>query len=73
MPYPGKRASQSSYFKSLPEVIRLVNLMYVRLSLSLRNVENLRFERRLTSTMKRCSFGETGSGQCLKGSCGVSG
>jgi hypothetical protein len=33
------------YFNSLPEVIRLVVMMYVRFSLSLRNVEDLLFER----------------------------
>jgi len=33
------------YFDSSPEVIRLVVLMYVRYPLSLRNVEDLLFER----------------------------
>jgi putative transposase len=33
------------YFYSSPEVIRLVVMMYVRFPLSLRNVEDLRFER----------------------------
>ena len=33
------------WFDSSPEVIRLVVLMYVRYSLSLRNVEDLLFER----------------------------
>jgi putative transposase len=33
------------YFNSSPEVIRLVELMYVRFPLSLRNVEDLLFER----------------------------
>jgi putative transposase len=33
------------YFHSSPEVIRLVVLMYVRFPLSLRNVEDLLFER----------------------------
>jgi putative transposase len=33
------------YFNSSPEVIRLVALMYVRFLLSLRNVEDLLFER----------------------------
>jgi len=33
------------YFNSSPEVIRLVVLMYVRFPLSLRNVEDLLFER----------------------------
>ena len=33
------------YFHSSPEVIRLVVMMYVRFPLSLRNVEDLLFER----------------------------
>ena len=33
------------YFNSSPEVIRLVVMMYVRYPLSLRNVEDLLFER----------------------------
>ena len=33
------------YFRSSPEVIRLVVMMYVRFPLSLRNVEDLLFER----------------------------
>lgn len=34
-----------SYFNSSPEVIRLVVMMYVRFPLSLRNIEDLLFER----------------------------
>src|SRR5258708_1986820 len=45
MPRPGKTASPFRYFNSSPEVIRLVVLMYVRFPLSLRNVEDLLFER----------------------------
>ena len=33
------------YFNSSPEVIRLVVMLYVRFPLSLRNVEDLLFER----------------------------
>ena len=33
------------YFNSSPEVIRLVVMMYIRFPLSLRNVEDLLFER----------------------------
>ena len=36
---------QFRYFNSSPEVIRLVVMMYVRFPLSLRNVEDLLFER----------------------------
>ena len=44
MPRPRLTASPFRYFNSSPEVIRLV-LMYVRFPLSLRNVEDLLFER----------------------------
>lgn len=40
-----KPASPFKHFNSSPEVIRLVVMMYVRFPLSLRNVEDLLFER----------------------------
>lgn len=40
-----KPPSPFRWFNSSPEVIRLVVLMYVRFPLSLRNVEDLLFER----------------------------
>ena len=45
MPRARKPASPFRYFNSSPEVIRLVVLMYARLPLSSRNVEDLLFER----------------------------
>jgi putative transposase len=45
MPRPRKPASPFRYFDSSPEVIRLVVPMYVRFPLSLRNVQDLLFER----------------------------
>ena len=45
MPRPRKSTSPFRYFNSSPEVIRLVVMMYVRFPLSLRNVEDLLFER----------------------------
>ena len=45
MPRKCKPASPFRYFNSSPEVIRLVVMMYVRFPLSLRNVEDLLFER----------------------------
>ena len=45
MPRPRKPASPFRYFKTSPEVIRLVVMMYVKYPLSLRNVEDLLFER----------------------------
>ena len=45
MPRPRKPASPFRHFNSSPKVIRLVVVMYVRLPLSLRNVEDLLFER----------------------------
>ena len=40
-----RSASPFRYFNSSPEIIRLAVLMYVRFPLSLRNVEDLLFER----------------------------
>ena len=40
-----KLPSPFRYFHSAPEVIRQVVMLYVRYPLSLRNVEDLRFER----------------------------
>jgi len=45
MPRPRKPASPFRYFYSSPDVTRLVVMMYVRFPLSLRNVEDLLFER----------------------------
>jgi putative transposase len=38
------KLSPFRYFKTSPEIIRLAMMMYVRFSLSLRNVENLLHE-----------------------------
>lgn len=45
MPRPRKPASPFRYFNSSPEIIRLAVMLYVRFPLSLRNVEDLLFER----------------------------
>ena len=45
MPRPRKPANPFRYFHSSPEVIRMVVMLYVRFPLSLRNVEDLLFER----------------------------
>ena len=45
MPRPRQSANPFRYFRPLPEIIRLAVLMYVRFSLSLRNVEDMLFER----------------------------
>ena len=45
MPRPRKPKNPFRYFHSSPEVIRLVVMMYVQFPLSLRNVEDLLFER----------------------------
>ena len=39
------KVSQFRYFKTSPEIIRLVVMMYVRFPFSLRNVEDLLHER----------------------------
>jgi putative transposase len=44
------------YFNSSPEVIRLVVMMYVRYPLSLRNVEDLRAERRIDISHETVRF-----------------
>ncbi|QZP07633.1 IS6 family transposase [Caenibius sp. WL] len=45
MSRPRKPANPFRYFHSSPEVIRMVVMLYVRFPLSLRNVEDLLFER----------------------------
>jgi putative transposase len=45
MPRSRQPASPFRYFNSSPEVIRLVVVMYVRFPLSLRNFEDMLFER----------------------------
>lgn len=45
MPRPRKPPSAFRYFNSSPEIIRLAVMLYVRFPLSLRNVEDLLFER----------------------------
>ena len=66
MPRPCKPASPFRYFNSSPEVIRLVVLMYVRFPLSLRNVEDLLFERGIDNCRETVGSGGTGSGRCLR-------
>jgi putative transposase len=45
MAWMNKSDNPFRYFNSSPEVIRLVAMLYVRFPLSLRNVEDLPFER----------------------------
>ena len=45
MPRPCISVSPFGYFNSSPEVLRPVVMMCIRLPLSMRNVENLPFER----------------------------
>jgi len=47
-------------FNSSPEVIRLTVMLYVRYPLSLRQVEDLLFERGAIFAMRRCGSGGTG-------------
>ena len=56
MPKPKKPASPFRYFNSSPEVIRLVVMMYVRYPLSLRNVEDLLFERGIDLSYETVRF-----------------
>ena len=64
MPRPRKPASPFRYFNSSPEVIRLVVMMYVRFPLSLRNVEDLLFERGIDLCHETVRCGGTGSVHC---------
>ena len=52
------------WFDSSPEVIRLVMMMYVRYPLSLRNVEDLLFERGIDICHETVRLGGTGSARC---------
>lgn len=57
MPRSPKPESPFRYSNSSPEVIRLVVMMYVRFPLSLRNVEDLLFERGIDichETVRHC-------------------
>ena len=51
-------------FNSSPEVIRLVVMMYVRFPLSLRNVEDLLFERGIDLCHETVRMWWNGSGPC---------
>jgi hypothetical protein len=52
------------YFNSSPEVIRLTVMMYIRYPLSLRQVEDLLFERGIDICHEPCGSGGTGSVRC---------
>ena len=56
MPGPRKPANPFRYFNASPEVIRLVVMMYVRYPLSLRNVEDLLFERGIDLSYETVRF-----------------
>lgn len=78
MPRRHKPAGPFRYFNSSLEVMRLVVLMYVRFPLSLRNVEDLLFERGIDVYHKtvrlwwnRCS--QPTSGASASAGCGASG
>lgn len=71
MANPKQPASPSLDFNSSPEIIRLIVMMYVELTLNLRNVEDLLAERG-TSTARRWANGGTGSAGDLLLMSGVS-
>lgn len=50
MPRPRVPASPFRYFNSSPQIIRLAVMLYVNYPLSLRNVEDLLFERGIDIT-----------------------
>ena len=53
------------YFKTSPDIIRLVVMMYVGFPLSLRNVEDLLQERASTSATRGFGSGARGAARCL--------
>lgn len=55
-----------AYFHSSPEVIRMVVMLYVRYPLSLRNVEDLLFERGIDICHETVRLWWTGSAQCSR-------
>ena len=66
MPRRRKPESPFRYINSSPEVIRLVVMMYVRFPLSLRNVEDLLFERGIDichETVRYCQTNGAASNQ----------
>jgi putative transposase len=67
------RLAPFRYFNSSPEVIRLVVMMYVRFLLSLRNVENLLFERRIDICHETVRMWWTASVRSLPATSGGSG
>jgi transposase-like protein len=54
-----KSTNPFRYFDSSPEVIRLVVMMYVRYPLSLRNVEDLLFERGIDNYASNLKAGDS--------------
>jgi len=52
------------YFNSSPEIIRLAVMMYVKYPLSLRNCEDLLFERKIDLSYETVRTGGTGSVRC---------
>ena len=64
MPRPHKPANPFHNFNSSLEVIRLVMVMCVRFPLSLRNVEDLLFERGIDTCHETVRVGGTGSARC---------
>jgi len=53
------------YFNSSPEIIRLTVMMYIRYPLSLRQVEDILFERGIDICHETVRFGGTVSVRCL--------
>ncbi len=52
------------YFKTSPDIIRLSVMMYIRYPLSLRQVEDLLFERNIDICHETVRFCGTGSVRC---------
>ena len=61
------------YFNNLPEVIRLTVMKYIRYPLSLRQGENLLFDRGIEFATKQSVSGGTSWVRCLRAMVGVAG
>lgn len=58
------RRSPFRYFRTSPEIIRMVVMMYVRFPLSLRNVEDLMHERGIDISHETVRFWWNNSARC---------
>jgi transposase-like protein len=66
------KRSPFRHFKTDPEIIRLSVMPYIGFPLSLRNVEDLLYERGIDGSYETVRFGGTGLARCLLRQSGAS-